>query len=90
MPLDEPMTNDVIQVPRLRLGLLLWAVGIPGVVAITATLLPNLLKRETLPLPLWVVSLLSVGQNAVLVALAVWAGVALAPVVGFQPRPLEL
>ena len=64
------MTSDVIQVPRLRLGLLLWAAGMLGVVAVTVTLLPGMLEGQNLPIPLWVVSLLSLGQSGVLVALA--------------------
>ena len=83
-PLFEPMAVDVIQVPRLRLGLLLWAAGMVGVVAVTVTLLPEVLADVPLPMPLWALSLLSAVQSAVFVALAVWAGVALAPAVGLH------
>ncbi len=83
-PLFQPMAMDVIQVPRLRLGLLLWAAGMLGVVAVTVTLLPEVLAGVPLPMPLWALSLLSVAQSAVFVALAVWAGVALAPAVGLH------
>jgi len=55
-----------------------------GVVAITVTLLPRLLEGQALPMPLWMVSMLSLAQSAVLVALAVLAGVVLAPLVGFH------
>jgi hypothetical protein len=55
-----------------------------GVVAITVTLLPNLLEGEALPMPLWALTLLSLGQSAMVLALVVWAGVALAPVVGLD------
>ncbi len=55
-----------------------------GVVAVTVTLLPELLEGVALPMPLWVISLLSLAQSAVFVALAVWAGVALAPAVGLH------
>lgn len=82
------MTRNPIQVPRLRLSLLLWVVGMLGVVAITVTLIPKLLSNlpagEALPMPLWVLALLSLGQSAVILALVVWAGVALAPVVGLD------
>ncbi|MDB4285579.1 CPBP family intramembrane metalloprotease [bacterium] len=55
-----------------------------GVIAVTITLLPRLLEGQALPMPLWVVCLLSLGQSAVLVALAVLAGMALAPMVGLH------
>jgi hypothetical protein len=55
-----------------------------GVAAVTFTLLPRLVEGEALPVPLWVVSLLSLGQTGVLVALAVFAGVALTPAVGLH------
>ena len=83
------MTMDVIQSPRLRLGLLLWAAGMLGVVAITITLLPEVLAGVPLPMPLWLISLLSAAQGAVFVALAVWAGVALAPAVGLHAPVLS-
>jgi hypothetical protein len=78
------MTEHPVQVPRIRLSLLLWVVGMVGVVAMTVTLLPNLLAGEALPMPLWVLTLLSLGQSAAILAFVVWAGVALAPVVGLD------
>jgi hypothetical protein len=60
------MTGNPLQRPRLRLGLLLWTVGMPGVVAVTLTMLPHLpdlTAGEPLPMPLWVISLLSLGQS---------------------------
>lgn len=76
-------------VPRLRFGLVLWVAGILGVVAITAMVLPQLLEQVTLPAPLWVISLASLAQSALLLALAVWAGVALAPAVGLRAPAFE-
>jgi membrane protease YdiL (CAAX protease family) len=76
--------ENPVQVPRIRLSLLLWVVGMVGVVAITVTLLPNLLAGEVLPMPVWALTLLSLGQSAAILALVVWAGVALAPVVGLD------
>ena len=70
--------------PRFRLGLLLWAAGMLGVSAVTITVLPELLASVTLPTSLWVISLLSTVQGAVFLALAVWAGVVLAPAVGLH------
>lgn len=61
-----------------------------GVVAITATVLPQLSREVPLPAPLWVIVLASLAQSAVLVALAVWAGVAFAPVVNFRAPVFEV
>lgn len=82
-------TNDSAGIPRLRLGLLLWLAGMVGVVVITVTALPQLLRRVTLPAPLWVVSLASLAQSALFVALAVWSGVALASKVGLRAPAFE-
>ena len=80
---------DTVVVPRLRLGLLLWLAGMLGVVILTLTVLPSLLPEGPLPAPLWVLSLASLAQSAVLVGLAVWAGVALAPQVGLRAPAFE-
>jgi membrane protease YdiL (CAAX protease family) len=82
-------TNDSPKLPRLRLGLLLWIAGMLGVVVVTFTMLPQLLGELTLPAPLWAISLASLAQSAVLLALAVWAGVALAPKVGLGAPAFE-
>jgi membrane protease YdiL (CAAX protease family) len=82
-------TNDSPKTPRLRLGLLLWLAAMLGVVVVTVTMLPQLLGELTLPAPLWVISLASLAQSTVLVALAVWAGVALAPRVGLGAPAFE-
>lgn len=74
---------------RLRLGLLLWLAGMLGVVVITVTALPQLLGEVTLPAPLWVISLASLVQSGLLVALSVWSGVALAPKVGLRAPAFE-
>ena len=77
------------EVPRLRLSLLLWLAGMLGVVVMTVTVLPQLLREVTLSAPLWVVLLASLAQSTLLVALAVWAGVALAPEVGLRAPAFE-
>ena len=70
---------------RWRLGALLWLLGMPGVVAVVWALVPPLAAHQALlPLPLWAVVLLSGLQTAVLLALAVMAGVWLAPRVGLR------
>src|SRR2546426_10846278 len=90
MQQDTPMMpNDTARIPRLRLSLLLWLAGMLGVVVITVTVLPQLLGEVTLPAPVWVVSLASLAQSALLVALAVWSGVALAPKVGLRAPAFE-
>ena len=81
--------NDSAKLPRLRLSLLLWLAGMLGVVVITVMVLPQLLGEVTLPAPLWVVSLASLAQSALLVALAVWSGVVLAPKVGLRAPAFE-
>lgn len=75
--------------PRFRLALLIWLAGMLGVVVIVLTVLPQLLARTPLPAPLWVISLASLAQSALLVALASWAGAALAPRLGLQAPLFE-
>jgi len=78
-----------MNVPRLRLGLLLWLAGMLGAVVMTVTMLPQLFRTLPLPAPLWVVSLAGLAQSSVLIALAVWAGVALAGKVGLHAPAFE-
>lgn len=88
--LNTPITmTDTAAVPGRRFGLLLWVAGMLGVVVVTATVLPQLSGQVTLPAPLWVISLASLAQSALLLALAVWAGVALAPAVGLRAPAFE-
>ncbi|MDH4447987.1 MAG: CPBP family intramembrane metalloprotease [Acidovorax sp.] len=78
-----PETPDLPQPGRWRLGVALWLLGMPGVVAVVWALLPPLAASQALlPLPLWAVLFLSGLQTAVMLALAVAAGVLLAPRVG--------
>jgi membrane protease YdiL (CAAX protease family) len=60
-----------------------------GVVVITVKVLPQLLGDLPLPAPLWVISLAGLAQSALLVALAAWSGVALAPKVGLRAPAFE-
>lgn len=82
-------TNDTAKIPRIRLGLLLWLAGMLGAGVVTVTVLPQLLAEVSLPAPLWAISLASLAQSSVLVALAVWSGVALAPKVGLRAPAFE-
>jgi len=75
--------------PRLRLGFLLWLSGMPGVVLISVTMLPQLLRQAPLPAPMGLVIAASIAQSAALLGLAVWAGVSLAPRVGFRAPAFE-
>jgi len=81
--------NTPAEIPRLRLGLLLWLAGMLGVVVIVVTVLPRLLGQLPLPAPLWVISLASFAQSGLLIALAVWSGVALASKVGLHAPAFE-
>lgn len=75
---------------RWRLGLALWLLGMPGVVAVVWSLLPPLAASQALlPVPLWAVLLLSGLQTAVMLALAVAVGVVLGPQVGLAAPVLS-
>jgi membrane protease YdiL (CAAX protease family) len=62
-----------------------------GSAAIIAMVLPRLLGQMQVPLPapLWVLTLAGLAQSALLLALAVWAGVRLTPSVGLGAPALE-
>jgi len=80
---------DTIRFPRLKLGLLLFLAGMLGVVALTVTVLPQVLGDASLPLPSWFVLMASIAQSGLLVALVVWLGVLLAPKVGLSAPAFE-
>lgn len=75
--------------PRLRLGVLLWCLAMSGVSVVTLTLLPGLLEAAKSPLPTWAILTLSAAQSAVLVAGAVWLGVALSRPLGLGAPVLQ-
>jgi membrane protease YdiL (CAAX protease family) len=83
--------TDPTAIPRLRLGLVLWAAGMVGSVLITAIVQPQLLAQvqKPLPAPVWVISLAGLAQGALVLALAVWTGVRLAPSVGLRALAFE-
>jgi membrane protease YdiL (CAAX protease family) len=81
--------TDTAPIPRLRIGILLWSAGTLGAVAVTVGLLPHLSEKAPLPGPLWLIMAASFFQSALLVALAVWGGVALAPAVGLRAPAFE-
>lgn len=82
-------TIDTIRFPRLKLGLLLFLAGMLGVVALTVTVLPQVLGDASLPLPSWLVLAASITQSGLLVALVVWLGVLMAPKVGLSAPAFE-
>ena len=68
----------------LRLGVLLWCMGMIGVVSLLVSVLPGLVAGEDLPLPMWLIITVSSLQSAVLLMIAIWVGCKLAPVVGLN------
>src|SRR5688572_10459061 len=82
-------TTDTTPIPRLRVGILLWSAGTLGAVAVAVAVLPQLSAKMPLPAPLWLLMAASAFQSAILVALAVWSGVALAPAVQLRAPAFE-
>ena len=76
-------------IPRIRLGLYMWLAGTVGIVVLLAAVIPQLVAETPLSLPVGLVFLASAAQSALLVALAVWLGVLLAPRVGLQAAAFE-
>lgn len=63
---------------QLRLFLLVWISGLPGIAALSWLALPELLSGRELPLPMWAVQAASAVQSALLLAVAAALGAALA------------
>ncbi len=85
--MSEPAASTPLG--RWRLGVLLWLLGMPGVVAVVWALVPPLAANQALlPMPLWAVVLLSGLQTAVLLAAAVAVGTWVAPRTGLQAPAL--
>ena len=83
------MPTRWLQNRTLRLGLLLWVAGMIGAVVLTLPVLPQLLSQHPLPAPLWLLTLASLAQSAVLIGLAVWAGTTLSAAVGLRAPVFE-
>ncbi|HBX37321.1 MAG TPA: CPBP family intramembrane metalloprotease [Pseudohongiella sp.] len=77
-------TESVIRTPHLRFGLYLWLAGMLGVVTLSIMVIPQQTADAVLPAPLWLLILISILQSGVLLAIAVWLGVRLAPQVGLK------
>ena len=82
-------STDSAGFPRFRFGILLWAAGTLGAAAVTIGVLSQLSATMSLPAPLWLIILASVFQSAVILALAVWGGTALAPALGLRAPAFE-
>jgi hypothetical protein len=82
-------STDTAPIPRLRVGILLWSAGTVGAVVVAVEVLSQLSATMPLPGPLWLIAAASSLQSALLVALAVWGGVALAPAVGLRAPAFE-
>ena len=74
------MTQD----SRLHQGVVLWIAGMLGVVVLTLTVVPQLLAQAHSPLPQGVLLAASLAQSGVLLALAVWMGIALSAPLGLH------
>ena len=81
--------SDGATIPRLRLGILLWLAGTLGAVTVAVGVLPQLAAKMPLPAPVWVLIIAGGFQSALLVALAVWGGTALAAKVGLHAPAFE-
>ena len=81
--------SDTAPIPQLRLGLLLWLAATLGAVTVAVGVLPQLASKMPLPAPVWVLVIAGGFQSALLVALAVWGGTALAPQVGLHAPAFE-
>jgi Type II CAAX prenyl endopeptidase Rce1-like len=74
---------------KLRLGATLWLAGMAGVAVLSLTVIPQLLERAPQSLPHGVAIAASMAQSGVLLALAVWAGVALSRPLGLGAPSVE-
>ncbi len=74
---------------RLRLGITLWMLAMLGVVSVSLTVIAPLLERAPKAVPLVTAVAASVVQSGVLVALAVWCGVALGRPLGLGAPVLQ-
>jgi len=73
----------------VRLGLLLWLVGMVGVLVFALLPLPHQLVDRPLRIPLWVIQALGLAQTSLTLAVAVALGTRLAPSVGLRAPAFE-
>lgn len=79
----------MLENPRLRLSAALWLGAMPGVIVLNLLVIPKLLENAPQQVPLGVAVAASVMQTGVLLALAVWAGVALSRPLGLRAPAFE-
>lgn len=72
----------------LRLGIVMWAIGMLGVLSLLF-MLPTMLIGHPVKLPVWVILFFQLLQSALLLALAVWIGVVFSPKVNLHSPYLE-
>ena len=75
--------------PKVRLGATLWLAAMIGVLILTFTIIPQLHASTGARVPLWIAIGASTVQSALMVALAVWAGVALSKKLGLGAPAVE-
>ncbi len=75
--------------PKFRLGATLWLAAMIGVLIVTFTVIPQLHARTGARVPLWIAIGASTLQSALMIALAVWAGVALSKKLGLGAPAIE-
>ena len=75
--------------PRLQLGLALWLVAMTGVLALSVTVIPQVLEKAQQPVSENIAIVASMLQSGVLVALAAWAGAMLSRPVGLGAPVIE-
>ena len=83
------MVSPYMRNPLLALGALLWLLAMSGVVVATLSVVPQFVSGVTLKVPLGVLLAASIAQSAVLVAVAVWAGLMLSRQLGLGSPALE-
>lgn len=79
----------MIEVSKLRLSAALWLAGMAGVVVLTLTVIPQLLRGLHTPVPLSVAVTASLVQSGVLLALAAWLGATLSRPLGLRAPATE-
>lgn len=79
----------MLKSPRQQLGAALWTAGMAGVIALSLTVIPQLLAKSAPQVPANVAIAASLLQSGVLLAFAVWAGVTLSKPLGLAAPVFE-
>lgn len=81
--------SELTKSQRLRLGASLWTGAVVGAVAVTVGVFPQLTADIELPAPLWLIGIASFLQTSIMMAIAVWGGLRLAPSLGLRAPAFE-